>query len=98
MPVAEAEAEVVAQVMELQRTAVVELIAAVVRNADIVGQEGDLTVYLLHLDAPSAITLAALRADITEGGAELDEGLEFGEFTSDAGEFDDVPEGDEFEE
>ena len=90
-------------VLELQRAAVVLMIAEVAQNADIVGQEGDSTVYLLHLGTSSADVLAALAADMVTikkevevaAEAELDEGLEFGEFTSDegldSGEFEDEP-------
>ena len=75
-------------VLELQRDAVVLMIAEIVQNADIVGQEGASTVYLLHLGRASADTLAAMAADLgairkeveVAAASELDEGLEFGEF------------------
>lgn len=73
--------------LELQRVAVVLMIAEVVRNADIVGQQGDATVYLLHLSAGSAATLAALGADVDKAPAPVADELD-DEFTSDLGELD----------
>ncbi len=54
--------------LELQRQALVNMIAEVVKNAEIVGQEGDATVYLMHLGVVGAAVLAALRIAMMEDG------------------------------
>ncbi len=78
------------EALALQRGSVVLMIAEVVQNADIVGQEGDSTVYLLHLGPEGAGVMAALAVDLATirkevaAASELDEGL-------DAGEFEDEP-------
>ena len=57
-----------AKAAELQRQAVVELIAEIVSNVDIVGHEkGGRTVYLLYLNPKSADTLASLFTDLEDG-------------------------------
>ena len=71
----EVEAEVEEKLLELQRTAVVNMIAEVVETSDIVGQDvNGNTLYLMALSPGNANTLAALFADMSEGGEELGAG------------------------
>ena len=64
------------QVFDLQKQAVVDLIAEIVANADVVGHDTTgRTIYLLSLSPQGADTLAALFTDL-EDGDPLDDGEE----------------------
>ncbi len=85
-------------VYDLERQSVVDLMIEVVANADIINTMSDgTTLYVLHLSATAADTLAALFADLE--GDELDAGeldpLDAGEDEHDGREPED--EGDELD-